>query len=127
MNKEEIINYFLEKGVLISPDFFNEFDEKFNSLDFHKILTKKSLSTPLVLNKELCNFVYSGGFLDFNWNDFDRSKVLSEKEINFSSYSVFEQIMFKNFKEEENKGGEILLQQIKQEPEKISVDTKEES
>ncbi|MBS3168221.1 DNA-directed DNA polymerase II small subunit [Candidatus Woesearchaeota archaeon] len=127
MNKQEIINYFLEKGVLISPDFFNEFDEKFNSLDFHKILTKKSLSTPLVLNKELCNFVYSGGFLDFNWNDFDRSKVLSEKEINFSSYSVFEQIMFKNFKEEENKGGEILLQQIKQEPEKISVDTKEES
>ncbi len=89
MFKQEMVTYFMSKGVLISPEFFETEPSSFNIPSFYLTLNKKVLSKPLVLNQDLFRLVHQGGVLDFNWVDFDCAKVLYEKTKSHHIYSQF--------------------------------------
>ena len=111
MNKQEIINYFMEKGVLIGPDFFDKLQNGFNESDFFNLLNEKTNDKPLVLNKDLLSSVSTGNQeLDFNWVEFDSARVSYEKEGQNLAYDKFLEISNKNIESlqiQENKQEEI--------------------
>jgi len=57
--KEVIVNYFLEKGILVSPDFLSCIDEDFDSNSFLERLNEKFDITPMILTKDTYSSVYS--------------------------------------------------------------------
>ncbi len=111
MNKQEIINYFMEKGVLIGPDFFDKLQNGFNESDFFNLLNEKTNDKPLVLNKDLLSSVSTGNQeLDFNWVEFDSARVSYEKEGQNLVYDKFLEVSNKNIESlqiQENKQEEI--------------------
>lgn len=89
MNKEEIIQIFLDKDYLVSPDFLDSFD---GDNGFLKQLTdKKDL---VVLNKDLFLVLKHRGKLpDVSWVEFDKSRAIMEKGKNTKIYETFLDIL----------------------------------
>ena len=78
MAQKQVVEYFIEKGLLISPDLVGNIE--FDFLNLYYQLNKKCLSKPLVLTKDLIGSLSKDKILDFNWVDFDNSLVLYQKE-----------------------------------------------
>jgi len=76
-----VINNFLEKGYLLSPDFVSGLDEFFNEEDFIASLdVKTNGKRPLILNKEIKNIILQKNkIININWIEFEKSKALLEK------------------------------------------------
>lgn len=89
MDKSDVVNYFLEKGILLSPNFFDNLSGDFDASFFYRLLNKKSLSKPLVLNSDISSGINGMKFLDFNWSEFDRARVLYEKKSISDIYTNF--------------------------------------
>ncbi len=97
MKREDAVNYFIDRGILLSPDFFDEVGDNFDSSLFYRLLNKKSLNKPIVLNKDIFGCVNNNsGVLDYNWNDFDSARVLYEKSNSDTLYSKFINFMVDN-------------------------------
>lgn len=81
MSYENVVNYFLEKGILLSPDFFSIIDNEFDSSLFYRLLNKKTLSKPIILNKDIFLCLNNNKFnlLDLNWDEFYSARVIYEK------------------------------------------------
>lgn len=84
----EIIKYFIDKGYLVSPEIINEINEQ------DKILLTKVLDNlkdkPLVINKNILNIIREHKeLIQLNWNEFEKSKVLMEKNRDESLYNSF--------------------------------------
>src|SRR3989344_4480214 len=111
MDKLNIINYFLERGILLSPDFLDKIETDFNSNSFYEQLQKKTLSQPIVLNTDLFLYINEkDGYLNLDWIDFDSSKVIFEKYNSKEKYSKFLDISANNqFIENDNNSQLILL------------------
>jgi DNA polymerase II small subunit len=92
--KKNLVEVFLNKGFLLSPDVLesiNEFDEEFLNLFLNKINSKEKL---VVLNKDLFSIVKSSkNFLKINWVEFEKSRALLEKGKNGKVYSTFVSLM----------------------------------
>jgi DNA polymerase II small subunit len=85
--KKKLITEMMEKGLLLSPDFFSDD----NSDDLTK--TSKSISSgkipknsPIVLNPEITKALDSAASKT-NWEEIDKCKVISEKENNTRPYN----------------------------------------
>lgn len=82
---EEILNLFLDRGFLVSPDLFRENVD--SSLVKEKLNIKEG---PVVINKEFFGVISNGGIkTSLNWQEFDRSIALREKGKNVRTYETF--------------------------------------
>jgi DNA polymerase II small subunit len=103
-----IVEYFLDKGFLISPKFLNSIPEEFNKDEFIALLNKKikSKDEPLVINEDI--LVILKDFdkeLNLNWNEFESSRVLFEKGRDKKTYSIFLDVLDFNI---DNEKKEVL-------------------
>ncbi|MEK6861595.1 MAG: hypothetical protein AABY07_06510, partial [Nanoarchaeota archaeon] len=96
MNKSEVIQSFLRKGYLISPDLL-EVDISDNQ-SFLDMLNSKIVSKdkPLIVSKDLFLAVTNNGAVDINWLEFEKSKVLFEKKSINKMYDTFLNILNPN-------------------------------
>ena len=85
MDKSVLVHYFLEKGFLVSPDFFDSLPSEFEESSFSRSLSSFSVS-PLVLHSSLFR---EDSSLDVNWSEFEKSRVIFEKQGSSSVYSAF--------------------------------------
>jgi len=78
--KKDIIKFFLDKEILLSPDFFDNLDSRNIDLDklFSLIKEQTDSSKLLVFTKEINNLLKELP-KDVNWREFDKAKVLSDK------------------------------------------------
>ena len=86
--KQEIVKYFLKKEILLSSDFLDSLSEDFASEDLSK-LNNLSLSNFLVLTSDVVKMMDKDTKLDINWIDFDKARVLFEKQENKELYLKF--------------------------------------
>ena len=89
MNRQEVIEIFLKKNYLVSPDFFDEFD---GNDEFISHLTLKE--EPIVLTKDLFSvFQKNKKIIDINWLEFERSRLSVEKGRDSQVYQTFLDIL----------------------------------
>jgi DNA polymerase II small subunit len=121
MNKQEIINKFMEKGYLISPDFLDvEFDEEFFNLINEKIISKDK---PIVINKDLFHVIKNnGGNIDINWLEFEKSKSFYEKGRNGKIYQTFLDILNYNINPLKKEQLNIILEQVEKQEENLIIE-----
>ncbi len=114
--KQKLINLFLEKGYLLSPDFFSSFTNDIDIEDFIKNFETKldTKETPIVLTKDLC-FVFRNlnKPLTLNWYEFERSRSLLEKGKNGQIYYTFLEILNYTSLEKDKTKINRLLEEIK--------------
>lgn len=53
MDKEKVINYFLEKGILLSPDFVDRLTDNFDFSSFYNEFSNKNIMDNLILDETL--------------------------------------------------------------------------
>lgn len=81
------VKSFLNKGILLSPDFLDEKDINFvNELFLSNLKSNKDI---LILNKELREILSKKEIEGFNWREFERSLTLFEKQKNTKTYNSF--------------------------------------
>ena len=101
-DKKRIIVNFLERGFLLSPGFFEVFNESY-FLMVMDVLGKLK-SKPLVLNEDLFLIIKDNELKEeINWTEFDRSRVLLERGFGNKNYFLFLDIMNYNMSEEKRK------------------------
>ena len=103
----DAVNYFMKEGYLISPDIIEELNEDDKNLIIKVLNNLKD--KPLVINKNILDLIRANKeFIQLNWSEFDKSRVLFEKNKDDSLYNSFITIMGKN------KG---IIEVVEQEPE----------
>jgi len=106
-NQKEIVNDFLRKGILMSPDLIDKkIDDNLFKLMDDELVREKFL----LLNKDFVDS-FSGSFSDINLEEFEKSKVLFEKGKDEKIYKKFIS-MFSN-----------KLLKLKEKKEEISFDS----
>ncbi len=96
MKNNEIINEFLKNDYLISPDILDttfNFNEIFFSLNNY-FRNKK----PCVINKDILSNLNSFNNQEFDWENFDKSRVLLEKGREVDSYFTYLKLIKKENK-----------------------------
>ena len=112
MNTQEV-NFFLEKGFLVSPDFSCEgtpdaFLERFTP----KITTPLK---PLILHKDLLIFLDANiPHPDVNWIEFEKSRAYFEFGKDRKLYDTFLQIFQYNLSAQKKEAADSLLQEVQQ-------------
>lgn len=131
----QIIEYFLDKGILLSPGFLSNVDNNFNKEEFITLFNKKieSKDKPLVINEDILLLLTKfDKEINLNWSEFENSRVLFEKDKDKKTYSVFLEVLdyhiegekkeildeiysepsveiTEEVKPEENKGGNVII------------------
>jgi len=122
MNKQEVIEGFLKKNYLVSPDFFEEYDDEQNLL-----VNLKENHKPLVINKDLLVVLRNNEeVVEINWIEFEKSKVLLEKGKDGKIYQNFLDILFYNINIEKKHAIDSIVEEIKK-PEMRVVIEKEKN
>ncbi|MBU0929442.1 MAG: metallophosphoesterase [Nanoarchaeota archaeon] len=113
--EQEKINFFLEKGFLISPDLL---DANFNNSSFFDILQKNIITKdkPLIINQDLFRVVSNEAKLNINWIDFEKSKMLQEKGRDNKIYNTFLNILHYDISDEKKHEVEHMINDIKDIP-----------
>ncbi|MFH1053422.1 MAG: DNA-directed DNA polymerase II small subunit [Candidatus Woesearchaeota archaeon] len=91
--KKDIINFFLQRNILLNDEVVDHLINKDLDEIYNKIQNMIKNDNFLVLNNELLNIVENNQEIDVNWNEFDKAKVLKEKEKNLELYSKFLEIL----------------------------------
>ncbi len=112
---EQVVNYYLKKGFLVSPDLLtsltSEIQEKVPKLANEKIKNSKHLA---VLNKDLFYLInHSLSKLEINWSEFEKSRLLLEKGKDTKNYKTFLDLMDYNISPEKKEELNSLLQEVK--------------
>jgi len=120
-----LIEFFLDKGFLLSPDFllkFKDYDsELFLKTLKEKIKDKEKL---LVLNEDLFLLINKGDKeLLVNWLEFEKSKVFLEKNKDNHGYNMFLDVLGYNLTE----GKKQLINEIYNGESELIEEKKEES
>jgi len=88
--EKKIVNFFLNKNILISYDILQILKEKADLDGFYKTIIEGIRSTDfLFLNKDLNNIINMYKSIDINWFDLEKSRVLFEKGKNKKIYEKF--------------------------------------
>lgn len=111
---QNIINYFIENGLLLAPDALKGLNEE-NSKELIESLNSKLISSKLiVVTKDLWNIsIKAKGKMDINWNEFERGKVLVEKGRNDKTYNTFLDILNYGIEDGKKKELDKLLENVK--------------
>jgi len=118
MNRAEIVEKFLNKDFLVSPDLFECCDGDENVVG--KFVNK---DRPLVLNKDLFTLLKSNGKVaDVNWIEFDKSRSALEKGKDMKIYKTFLDILSYHSIPETKKALDTISQKVKLPESKIVVD-----
>lgn len=94
MNKAELVGYFLEKQILLAPDFLNNLPDPFDEKTFLEISKKRFRNSPLILNNDLFRVIHENDKnFDINWPEFDSSRTKFEKGKPSTTYNYFLNLM----------------------------------
>lgn len=117
---QELVNTFLKKGFLLSPDVLDslktikldEFNEKINKIS----------KGPIILNNDLFLLIKAGeSLVDVNWVEFEKSRTLLEKGRDEGMYHVFLDLMNYNISEEKKAMLNQVLENVKK-PENLPLE-----
>ena len=86
--KKEIVNFFLSKNILLSKNFFNSFSTENTEL-YSLLLKKVDLKSFLYFNEELKEILPVVNFMNINWFEFEKARVLLEKYNQEKAYKKF--------------------------------------
>ncbi|MFA4887368.1 MAG: metallophosphoesterase [Candidatus Nanoarchaeia archaeon] len=86
MNKQQTLNYLLERNILLSPELLHQLPEEIDTETLLQLTKDKFKTAPLILNQDL--YSSSGQSADIHWQDYDTSRALHEKGKQ-STYSKF--------------------------------------
>jgi len=98
MINEEIINFFLDKNFLLTPDLINILPENFDYNNFINLLTSKikTKDKPMIINKDMFLMLGKEDLnMEINWNEFEKSRSLFEKGRDGKVYTTFLEILYK--------------------------------
>ncbi len=99
----QLIEFFLEKGYLVSPSLLRCLPKDFSSEEFFKVFEKhiKAKNEIIVLNEDVYESIFKENCIfDFNWSEFDNARVLKEKGKDEKIYSTFLDIIYYNEKKD---------------------------
>ncbi|MFH1072131.1 MAG: metallophosphoesterase [Nanoarchaeota archaeon] len=117
---QTLIEKYLEKGLLISPELLAELDEG--------LLDKQLDQDSLIINAELKNALFQNPGMNIDWHEFERSLFLLEKKGDAKIYNEFlhylasaSSLLEETTREDDPAPVRILMQDT-DEPHKRSVD-----
>ncbi len=100
--QEEIVDFFLRKNILVSPGFIDKIKENTNKEELIKLISEDKINDDfLFLNNDSYKILNNKNNKETNWVEFERLKVLSEKQRNNSLYEKFLDISTENEKQKE--------------------------
>jgi len=118
MNKGETVEKFLKKNYLVSPDFFEEYDE-----DDEVIENLNNENKPLVLNKDLFFILKKNNkVIEINWLEFEKSRALLEKGRDDKIYQNFLDILLYDVNEEKKQVIDTIVEEVKKPEPRIIID-----
>ena len=118
--QKEVVSFFLKNNIFISPDLISEITTKTNLDELYNLISNKITSSEfLLLNKDIYNILPNKKILDVNWLEFERSKVLSEKDRDSKIYYKF--IDYFNESEDKKESDIKILFSYKEESKKRDV------
>ncbi len=89
LTKKRIIDFFLDKGILLSSDFVDSLQQDINLDSFYDFLKSKVGEDFLVFNKDVVGLLNTNEKIDLNWKDFEKMKALQENGENPYLYYDF--------------------------------------
>ena len=92
MDKKEIVTFFLEREILLAPEFLISLKEETDVSSFYRELNKKLKNKPLVFGEEIIISNQIRNNVEIIWNEFDRLKVGFEKGRNTNLFNPFSEI-----------------------------------
>jgi len=114
--KSELVNRFIDKGYLLSPDFLSHLPESFDNKQFLSATTRYfgSNDGPVVLNKDLFIVLDKAKEkLELNWLEFENARALLEKGKNGKIYDTFLDMLHYTISTEKKKQIESIIVEIK--------------
>jgi len=88
--QKETVSFFLKNNIFISPDLITEITPNTNLDKLYNLISSRIISDEfLFLNKDIYNILPNKKTLDINWLEFERSKVMSEKDRDNKIYYKF--------------------------------------
>ena len=120
--KKDVVNLFLDRGLLISPDVFLNMDNINQKEIQEKIETKKfGKDKPIIINNDIFSLICSGNLsLDINWYEFDKAKTNLEKGRIDKSYNIFLDIL--NYGKKSTDSINNLINEIKEDKKEIAIE-----
>ena len=120
MNK--VVKIFLDNGILVNSRFVERFKED-DVNNFLSLVNKRVKKKPLFLNEDLFFVIKNvNNNIDINWNEFNRSFVLSEKGRDNKFYNMFLDVLEYNLDDDKKTIFNNLLKEIKEENIDINVE-----
>ena len=114
---KEIVDFFLDNGMLLSPDIIQDIKDKemFLKLLYEKIVSKEK---PLVVNHDLFTIITSNKrSIDVNWSEFETSLALQQKGRNGEVYRTFLDILSYDISEQKKEILDGILEEVAKEEE----------
>ncbi|MFH1642812.1 MAG: DNA-directed DNA polymerase II small subunit [Nanoarchaeota archaeon] len=85
----DVVSFFLEKEILISPDIIKEPNFKDLINRYNQIIEKIKSDDFLILGKEIYYLLDNPAEIDINWQDLEKSKAMLERGADNGSYGRF--------------------------------------
>ncbi|MGM5488753.1 MAG: DNA-directed DNA polymerase II small subunit [Nanobdellota archaeon] len=86
--KQEIINQFLVRGLLLAPDAVESLDDS-SASNLLTTLSHDMYNNVLCVTKELAETLQHDSLNEINWEEFDKARVLYDKNRTVSLYKQF--------------------------------------
>jgi DNA polymerase II small subunit len=87
VSSENIVKYFLDKDILVSPDMLNQLSTIKKEEIYDNLLKKTDIDFLTILNKELIDNLGKNKDININWVSFDSAKAMAEKNKNHDQYT----------------------------------------
>ncbi|MEK6835489.1 MAG: metallophosphoesterase [Nanoarchaeota archaeon] len=97
---KDLIEYFIKEGYLVSPKLI----EKLENIDIKEVIKNfnKLKNKPLVINEDVFEILnQDNNPANINWQEFDRARVLAEKNKENKTYNLFLDILKQDFNNNE--------------------------
>jgi DNA polymerase II small subunit len=107
IKKKEAISFFLDKGILLSPDMLQIEEEPDNI--YTKITEKTNPKDLLILSKDMNELLKTSQSIDTNWSELERAKVISEKGRGDKIYKEFLGYLGSTKKQEEKTNEKVKI------------------
>ncbi len=126
LNKKELVNTFLKKGLLLSSEVFEDMENIKNFEKIDALTTPQNTKEISVLNLDTKEILDMGKKLDVNWVELDKLKVLLEKGKNTKNYKNFINYFLSKLEQPKNKiedkGNVKILYSYEEESKKRTVE-----
>lgn len=103
--KQEVVQFFLQKNILVSENAADELVDKDLESFFTQIQSKVDIESLMILDKDMINLLLTNNKIDANWDELDKAKMLSDKNKNPDLYKKFIEVLNE---EKKDKGEELV-------------------